>query len=220
MSVNPGSTEPWRTMEGLTMRILIIDDSAANRKLAAEQLEGNELVFACSYDEGQAMLQPLIDEKKSNNRMDELTRVAGFSPEDVETYRNTEKWDPYWRARVAARKQAEVELTVPPRFDAVFSDLMLPASEQMLGGGAYRYIGQEMPLGTFLVLLAMRAGVKRVGLVTDVGHHDHPASAAIDAFHFRADIGAFDVGGTKIACWNRGKRWDLVLRLLNAEKPC
>jgi CheY-like chemotaxis protein len=197
------------------MRVLVIDDCSLNRELAQEQLRGHELVFASSYDEGQAALLPAIDQKKLEQRMSVLMSAAGF-PGSTEDYRRTDRWDGYWTARQAARDQAISELTVHPCFDAVLTDLMMPPSEQALAK-PHKFTGQEMPLGTFFVLLALRAGVRKVGLVTDTNHHDHPASAALDVFYPRN--GAFDVGGTKVVCWNQGKSWAKVLELLNGAKP-
>jgi len=55
--------------------------------------------------------------------------------------------------------------------------------EASTGGEGLDLVGQEMPLGATIALLAICAGVKNVAVVTDKNHHYHPASAALD--HFR-----------------------------------
>ncbi len=196
------------------MRILIIDDSAANREAAQEQLEGHELIFASSYDEAQRALTPRLDYVRAKKRLEELLEAAGFSC-DSKQYRNTDKWDAFLEAHDRFDEQASEEMTEHPHFDAVLSDLMMPPSLQLLADPR-EFADLELPLGTFLVLLAMRAGVKKVGLVTDTNHHHHPASAAVDAF--RPWDGGFAVGDTMVVCWNRGKSWAEVLKLLTVEK--
>lgn len=71
-----------------------------------------------------------------------------------------------------------------PSFDAVLCDLLVPASEQRQSGQGLQYVGQEMPIGVFIALLAAtKVGVKYVGVLTDTDHHSHPASACFDAFN-------------------------------------
>ncbi len=68
-------------------------------------------------------------------------------------------------------------------FDAVLVDLLMPAS----GLGSVSYdnplVGQEMPVGIFLALLAAKNNAKYVAVFTDSCHHSHPASACFDAFN-------------------------------------
>lgn len=75
-----------------------------------------------------------------------------------------------------------------PSFDVVLTDLMLPASDEEQGPDGMKFVGQEMPLGTTLMLRAIACGVKYVACITDTNHHHHPASAAFDGFgHFTAN---------------------------------
>jgi CheY-like chemotaxis protein len=73
-------------------------------------------------------------------------------------------------------------LIAKEKFDIVLLDVLVPASARMMGREGEKFIGQEMPITPFLVFLAMKNGAKKIGLLTDAGHHDHPASACIDAF--------------------------------------
>jgi CheY-like chemotaxis protein len=70
----------------------------------------------------------------------------------------------------------------PQSFDVVLSDLLMPAGKKTQGPKGERYVGQEMPVGFALALLAVVRGAKYVAVVTDTGHHDHPASAMLDPF--------------------------------------
>jgi hypothetical protein len=86
-------------------------------------------------------------------------------------------------------EERELACTTNPSWDMVLLDLMLPADR---GGSFGRIVtneafssheGQEMPLGTILAFQALKAGVKKVGVLTDTNHHKHFASAAIDKLH-------------------------------------
>ncbi len=118
------------------MKVLVFDDSRANRDAAHAQLKGHDLTVVGTYDEAQKLLMPKLDH-------------------DVASY---------------------------PDFDVVLTDLLVPASRQEQGGDGLGFVGQEMPVGIFIGLLAAKAHVKYVGVFTDSGHHDHPASACFDAF--------------------------------------
>ena len=87
------------------------------------------------------------------------------------------------------------------KFDVVLTDMMVPASDRSLGGSARNYAGQEMPLGSIIALQALYAGVKKVALVTDTNHHDHPASAALDSFQGGMEKPSL-VGDASLYCTN------------------
>lgn len=83
---------------------------------------------------------------------------------------------------VGTYDEAQEALLSRNNFDAVLTDLMVPASRQAQGGPGLELVGQEMPLGTTIALLALSVGVKNVAVVTDMNHHHNPASAAFDCF--------------------------------------
>ena len=68
-----------------------------------------------------------------------------------------------------------------PPFDAVLTDLLMPAP-RLDACRSSNIIGQEMPIGTTLAFLALRAGTNKVAVVSNMNHHKHPASAALDPF--------------------------------------
>lgn len=148
------------------MKILVIDDTAANLDAAMSQLRDHEVVTVSSYDEA-------------------FKLVCHF--------------DYNWA------KENKVD------FDVVLIDLMMPAGRIRQGKNGMRFVGQEMPLGIFLALQAIRSGVKYVALLTDINHHDHPASAALDHLEL------IRLGGTIFEATNNAgfpKRWDEALKSL------
>lgn len=68
----------------------------------------------------------------------------------------------------------------PPPFDVVLTDLLMPAGSVQQGGEGAKYVGQEMPVGFALALMAVLHGAKLVAVVTDLDHHKHPAAAMLD----------------------------------------
>ncbi|HRY31052.1 MAG TPA: hypothetical protein P5328_01545 [Candidatus Paceibacterota bacterium] len=85
------------------------------------------------------------------------------------------------------------------RFKIVLMDLFVLASDKAQGPKGQRFVGQEMPITPFLMLLALKNGAEKIGLLTDAGHHDHPASACIDAFGSQP----FNIGGARVVLSNR-----------------
>lgn len=79
------------------------------------------------------------------------------------------------------------ELLTDPEisYDAVLCDLLMPAGNHQMGNMGRKFVGQEMPVGFALSLLAALKGVKYVAVVTATDHHDHPASAMLDAIESR-----------------------------------
>ena len=77
-------------------------------------------------------------------------------------------------------------------FDAALIDLLMPAPK-LSGCSTSPIIGQEMPMGPILAFLALKAGVQLVAVVTNMNHHNHPASAAFDSFIFLPQGGDYEV---------------------------
>lgn len=114
---------------------------------------------------------------------------------------------------VANYQQALTAVQQP--YDAVLTDLMLPASSETLGTEAIaKFAGQEMPLGFVLVFLAAAAGTKRIGVVTDLNHHAHPVSAALDWLRKPYTVNGATVVFSNTAVTSDGKDWRQVLETL------
>ncbi len=100
-------------------------------------------------------------------------------------------------------------------FDAVLTDLMLPAGMGGLGGAGSEFDGQEMPMGFGLALLAvLYSGAKMVAVVTDLNRHVHPASRLLDLLigrHESPSVNShgrpkFLMNGAVVGFYNSGHR--------------
>jgi hypothetical protein len=100
---------------------------------------------------------------------------------------------------VGSYDEAQKAMTTHPDFDLVLFDLMMPAPSVFVE----EHGDQEMPLGTFLVLFAINAGFKNIGLLTDMSHHEHAASACLDPFL----RGVIQVGDVRIRATNNCYRY-------------
>jgi len=179
------------------MKILVFDDSLIHQEAAKLSLVGHDLVVVGTYDEAQKALTSVVDYDKAKVILPGLLEKAGlptdFEPHGKNKEASEEVKAKFWALKDESRKLA----TNHPDFDVVLTDLMVPASGQAQGQEGDRFVGQEMPLGTTIALLALVAGVKKVAVVTDMNHHSHPASAAFDCF------GSMDKAGANIICTNR-----------------
>lgn len=111
-------------------------------------------------------------------------------------------------------------------FDVVLCDLLMPAGAHQMAGEGLKYVGQEMPVGFALSLMAAWRGAKYVAVVTATNHHYHPASAMLDPIGSRcnekgpADMKLFNINGSRVAyfrtpwCEDDSKDWGRVLQAL------
>ncbi len=119
-------------------------------------------------------------------------------------------------------------------FDVVLSDLFLPASVSGLGNPS-EFRNTSQPYGLSLAFLALRTGVKAVGILTDGSHHGNPMTWALDSLR-GYDGKPFIVGEATILFSSNGpgmydniertdplygaKDWmEFWLLLLNARSP-
>ncbi len=153
------------------MKILVIDDTQAHLDAATQTLSDHEVVLCSSYDEALKLLEQKRDEEKFERLYKEY---AG-------NYRKAtdESLLPYW--------------------DAVLCDLLMPAGKDAQGDKGYQFIGKEMPVGWSLALVAASRGAKYVAVVSDTGHHDHPASAMLD----RINNHIFNIDDARVLLTNR-----------------
>lgn len=111
-------------------------------------------------------------------------------------------------------------------WDAVLTDLLMPAGRDAQGGKGLEFVGQEMPVGLALALLAALRGARYVAVVTATNHHAHPASAMLD--RLRPHSGPnFVINGARamfvhhtpieVEGIGEGKDWGKVLAALLAE---
>lgn len=158
------------------LNVLVFDDSKIHRAAAQAQLKEHNLTVVGTYDETQELITPKLDYKRAEGIV--RKEFPDFKPYDNGV--SKEQRDAYQ----AAWKRANQEATTYPTFDVVLTDLLVPASKQAQGPDGYQFIGQEMPVGVFIALLAAAKGkVKHVAVFTDSDHHSHPASACFDRFN-------------------------------------
>lgn len=163
------------------MKILVIDDSQIHLQAARQTLVGHELTLCATHDEALKHLRQKRDEWKLNAL---LTKCPETAPE---------------RAPAVEKAFADSLL---PYWDAVLCDLLMPAGSNKQGDKGYEHVGQEMPVGWSLALQAALEGAKYVAVVTDMNHHDHPASAMLDAI----DRGTFQISGARALMTSHLKR--------------
>ena len=175
------------------LKVLVFDDTEIHRKSALLLLsEDYELTVVGTYDEAQEALVPVTDYDKAEEILPELLEVAGLKRD----------LDPLWAPKdhqvkyKALKAKSYVLATTYPNFDIVLTDLLVPASQQAMVGDGLKFVGHEMSLGTTIALLALCGGVKKVAVVTDMNHHNHPGSAAFDCFS------GCKAEGIKIICTN------------------
>ncbi len=203
------------------MKILVFDDTEANRTSATISLAGHELTIVGTYDDAQDALAPTENCEAGKRTLRRLLVEAGF-PGDFYPGRGTSKEDSH-RYYNLLYTVLPKELEKQANFDVVMTDLMVPASKRQQGPRGERFVGQEMPLGTTIALLALSVGVKNVAVVTDMNHHDHPAAAMFDCFKRSST----ENNGVRVICTNRvghievgvdgeqkiwGKNWGQILQ--------
>lgn len=188
------------------LNILVVDDGANHRRSAELLLKGHTLTVVGTYDEAQKALTIQMDYEKENKLKPGLLEKAGLSRTFNPYHENKDASDADKKKYEEVSKVAREAATTRPNFDVVLLDLLMPASRQAQGDVGAPFVGKEMPLGTFLILLAMDAGIKNIGMVTDKNHHNHPASAALDPINRKV----ITVGETKIFATNypASKRFD------------
>lgn len=174
------------------MKILVFDDNKINRDAAQAQLKDHDLTVVGTYDEAQELLIGKVDSWKFEEFL----------------------------GKGLSAKEAKEKATRRTHFDVVLSDLLVPASAQKQGPKGGKYVGEEMPVGIFIGLLAaIRAGAKYVAVFTDSDHHSHPASACFDAFNYSGESSpvAFTVEGSKVLLSNT-RNWVRQFSARNLSK--
>jgi CheY-like chemotaxis protein len=181
------------------MKILVFDDTKSHRIAATLSLKGHDLTVVGTYDEAQKALVSTLDYEQATRLLPSILVLAGL-PSDFEPYGKNKDASDVDKAKYRkACNEANDAATSHPDFDVVLTDLLVPASRQAQGPDGSQFVGQEMPLGAVIALLALSAGVTKVAVVTDMNHHNHPASAAFDCFRGVSN----KIPGVSIICTNR-----------------
>jgi CheY-like chemotaxis protein len=171
-------------------KVLVFDDSRHHR-LAAQLLlsPDHDVTIVGSYDEAQKALTSHLDYDKARALF-----VEKYG--DNEPYKSGGMPEEKRSERIAYYQDCQKRATTHPDFDIVLTDLLVPTSRQAQGHDGMEFVGKEMPLGTTIALLALTVGIRNVAVVTDMNHHNHPASATFDCF------GDSKLDGVNILCTN------------------
>jgi len=185
------------------MRVLVIDDTQVHIASAKECLSDHELVTASTYDQA----VELIERRAPYEAVEAEAARRGIScPKHESTPKD--KWGEEYEKYRNARQQVEEELR-PKQFDAVLSDLIMPASREPLSPDGLKFAGQLMPVGFALALLAAKNGAKYVAVVTATNHHNHPASAMLDRLssaYWSGEPAAFTINGATAGFYHAPSR--------------
>jgi len=140
--------------------------------LSAEEFKNEIKRFCCKEktEKGEVKMKVLVIDDKIENLVAANTQFAGCA--ELTT--------------VGTYDDGQELIKEKHDFDVVLVDLLMPASKQAQGQKGAQFVGQEMPVGIFLALLAAKNGAKYVAVFTDSNHHDHPASACLDIFEEQA----------------------------------
>lgn len=105
-----------------------------------------------------------------------ISQLAGHELVVVETYDQAEQ---FLSKEIRGMPNSDFQ-----EFDVVMTDLMVPPSNRSLSPSARMdFEGKELPLGIFIAIRALSVGVKKVAVITDASHHDHPGSAIFDTLY-------------------------------------
>lgn len=101
----------------------------------------------------------------------------------------------------------------PPRFDVVLTDLFLPAVKS---GERTADKREEHPYGLIFILMAIKAGVKMIGIVSSQNHHQNSFYHAIGDLISYTGGRPREYGQTLLhgLCLYGTKRWNEVLEEL------
>lgn len=80
--------------------------------------------------------------------------------------------------------------------DIIMTDIMMPGEDAGQGASGMEYVGELIPVGLVIALLAIQSNIPEIFIVSDTGHHDHPIIWAMDSLR----------NGNKIKCIYRAKQ--------------
>ena len=110
-------------------------------------------------------------------------------------------------------------------YNVLLTDLMMPkGGREIMGPEGMKYIFDLLPFGFPLAFLAAKIQIPYIGIVTDVNHHDHPISAAIDpisgAYWRESSEYLYQINDSKLGIFHapftddNRKDWNKVLEVL------
>ena len=164
------------------MKILVIDDSYVQREAAKKALfTEHDLTIAYTFAQARKLLTP----QRNDEKVKIALKAAGYSEDfDAQDASVTdERRAGYYEIAYAEPSEATYDY---PEFDAVMTDLMMPGEKGGLSQKAEIYTGEPTPYGFAIALLALKAGIPHIAIVSngqadDGNHHNHPILMACDA---------------------------------------
>lgn len=191
------------------MKILVVDDEQIHLDAATKQLCGYDVTLVSSYDEAVALLDHASGETFPGAR-ELYARETNTHPPDRASYSSGDGW---LRAALDFDEKMREFIRKKFHFDVFLCDLLMPAGREYVDGQGNPLVGQEMPCGLALALVAAKNGIEYVAVVTDVHPRTHPASAILNRL---ARAPAFRVNSATVCFFQHyyPKRWDIALRIL------
>ena len=180
------------------MKILVIDDKLVNREAARQTIVGHELTVVDGWDAAMEVMEVTYDKEAIKAKL----VAAGMAPDfdslrasfgNPKTAEEDKLWEDWWKSYYKFENESRL-----PYWDIVLTDLMMPASSETMGREGMRFVGQEMPIGLAIVLLAAQNGAKYVAVVTAADHHSHPAVAMLDRVLSREGKPALTINGAQV----------------------
>lgn len=190
-------------------RVLVIDHDAGNLVAAKKQLgQDYDLVTVSKASEARKLLTPQKDYELSRELMKKKLAAAGLS-EEYNPWRDEADGAEgrkalYEKLSTEAAKQA----TTFPAFDIVMTDNFMPAERDGQGTEGLSLVGQMIPVGLVLAIMALKANVATIIIASRDNHHAHPITWAMDAIlggHGRIKCGCekVEVDGKYVKDWKK-----------------
>ena len=66
------------------------------------------------------------------------------------------------------------------KWDVVMTDVFMPGESDGLGPEGKKHVGELIPVGLVVALMALKNNIPEIYIVSDTNHHDHPMSWAMD----------------------------------------
>ena len=95
----------------------------------------------------------------------------------------------YYLTTVPTFEEAQ-KLLKEDEWDVVMTDVMMPGEKDGQGKGL-KLVGEMMPIGLVVALLALQKGVPEIFILSDTNHHDHPVAWAMDSIVGPGPINGF-----------------------------
>ncbi len=117
--------------------------------------------------------------------------------------------------------------SIQRRYHILLTDLMMPkGGSETMGSEGMKYIFDLLPFGFPLAFHAAKIRIPYIAIVTDINHHNHPISAAIDPIsgaYWResgSELSLYKVNDSKLGIFHAPftedgrKDWQKVLEVL------